>query len=207
MERAERNSYYLSCPAGILHGIFDATLSASAMSRPGHFPGEYDSSVASALRNLDQLRNIDLDEWADKLIGQADMRSRRALAAATRDSAILYTLQTLPVVRSSSGVKPEELIQRIKSSLIEINPKDPYLKASVWATFIAGAQAKDFETREFFQKRLLMTFTTFPWGYIWCAIRILVQAWERGDMALARGDEAVEWLPVIRDLGRKTLIV
>lgn len=179
MERVEAESY-LCCPSKILHII----LNASQLSGDAIGPEIPPSVTESALDLIRRALAFDIRTWAFKLQSWTkvpDLSSRTAVAMAHRAAGCLYILQAIPSTRSRSPVSVPKLVKEILSHLAGVEEGDPHFKATLWPTFIAGAEVKDEASREWVLARLMKMWGCCPWGYVFAAVEMLRRTWKMRD--------------------------
>ncbi|SPN96625.1 related to fungal transcriptional regulatory protein [Cephalotrichum gorgonifer] len=179
MERVEATSY-LCCPATILQLI----LSASRLSGDATGPEIPHSVTMSALDIIHHAMAFDIRAWAVSIqprIKVPDLASRTAVAMAHRAALCLYILQAVPSTRPHAPVSVDALVRVILNHLSEVDEGDVHFKATSWPTFIAGAEARDYDTRVWVLSRLMRMWECCPWGYVFAAVEMLRRTWRMRD--------------------------
>lgn len=191
MERVEGDSY-LCCPPAILHIILSASQLASGALR-SCIP---DDVTDEGLRLIERALRFDIHAWAVEIQSQVrvpDLSSREFVASAHRSAVCLYILRAIPSTRARAGVTVDHLVAEIFRHLDRVGAENEHFKATSWPTVIAGAEARDRESREWVLNRLLKMWACCPWGYVFAAIDMLRQTWRMRDEEKGI-DDGVGWL-------------
>lgn len=222
LQRAAAFSYGCSPPV-----VLDALATASQLP-PDDVPG------AAAL--LARLRALDVRAWVHAIVGlpaRDDLALRVAMADAHRAAACLYVVLAVPRVAASSAgdcssssqpcdddvtaaaAAADALLRDVLAHLACVPIEHSLAKGVIWPTFMAGAEARDADSRRWCLGRMHTVWYsspwTCPWGFIESAMDMLARIWQmRDERAAARdGDErgATNWLQEIRGMAGHCLIV
>ncbi|KAL2259682.1 hypothetical protein VTK26DRAFT_6537 [Humicola hyalothermophila] len=230
LKRAEPYSYHC-CPPEILL----ITLSASRLCSPDAADTASDRNRIEIARSLfRQARSVDVKQWVRNIRGlppQDDLDARVSVAAAHRATACLYIVLAVPEVAvegydnydPASAQPPllDQLVREILGHLAAISIDHVHLKATIWPTFVAGAQTDDPLQREWCVERMQGLWKRnpwiCPWGYVRTAIQMLRGLWDARDRERERKRESGligggeggsrNWLLELRSVRDKCLIV
>lgn len=201
LKRAAANSY-LCCPPEVLEVLYAASqLSAASDDDEG--------ATAEAIALIQRAQAFDVQQWAEDLhrnplFSKIPVESRVHVGSAHRLAACLYTVNAIP----SAGVQlgegaGERLSHEIFEHLACVPDEDPNFKATPWPTFIAGAEVKDPEMREWVMHRLRRLVFWCPWGFLYTAMETLKVIWELDE----EGKSQKGWLKMLQDPELNFLIV
>ncbi|PNY26012.1 Uncharacterized protein TCAP_04052 [Tolypocladium capitatum] len=197
LERAAANSY-LCCPPEIL-GILHA---ASQLSNASSDADSDDDVASAGLALFQRAQAFDVDGWAHDVrnmsyLQDAPVQSRIHAGSAHRLASCLYIHQAIPSLGAIKGHDEvaEALGRDILRHLSSIPDDDPNFKATTWPTFIAGAEARSRERREWVMDRLQRLVVSCPWGFLYTAMDTLQVIWSLG----GQGKGGRSWVQTLKD--------
>lgn len=203
--RATANSY-LCCPPEIL-AILHA---ASQLSNASDDAGSEDDITAAGLALFQRAQGFDINAWANDVhnipyMQDAPVQSRIHAGSAHRLASCLYILQAIPSLNMMKGYNDvsESLSRDIFAHLSSIPEDDPNFKATTWPTFIAGAEARGRERREWVMNRLQRLVVSCPWGFLYTAMDTLQIIWKLDH----DGKGKRSWVQTLKDPDLNFLIV
>jgi hypothetical protein len=201
LKRAAANSY-LCCPPEILEVLYEASQLSAA-------PEDDQATAEEAIALIARAQDFDVQAWAEDLhrdpqFSNIPVQSRVHTATAHRLAASLYASRAAPTAGARMG---EEVTERLSRELIQhlagVPDEDPNFKATAFPTFIAGAEAKDPETRDWIMNRLRRLVFWCPWGFLYTAMDTLPVIWRMEE----EGKSQRGWIQTLRDPELNFLIV
>jgi hypothetical protein len=205
LKRAEAYSYHC-CPPEILEIILSASRLCSKSASSSQ------SRAEDALALLYQARSLDVAEWVHSIRGLSakdDLDIRVSIALAHRATACLYILLAVPEA-APSPVLVDMLVQEVLGHLAAVPVDHIHLKATIWLTFMVGAQTDDSSQRVWCIARMQAVSSRnpwiCPWGYIRTAVQTMQQLWAARDRDLVTEGRR-NWLLELNSMRDKCLIV
>jgi hypothetical protein len=203
--RATANSY-LCCPPQVLEILYAAAQLSNVIVQDEE---NVQQVGAAGMDLLHQAQVLDIPAWAiDALnipyLKDIPLESRIKVGTSHRLAACLYIIQAIEPVHDM--VEPglaAELSQELLDLLATVPPKDPNFKATSWPSFIAGAGAKDTESRIMIMDRLQTFVRLVPWGFLYTAMEALQGIWRLD----GSGTTEKSWIQTLKDPKMNFLIV
>ncbi|KAG9257758.1 acriflavine sensitivity control protein acr-2 [Emericellopsis atlantica] len=203
--RATANSY-LCCPPQVLEILYAAAQLSNVIVEDEDVARQVGAAGMDLLR---QAQTLDIPAWAiDALnipyLKDIPLESRIKVGTSHRLAACLYIIQAIEPVHDIVGPGlAAELNRQLLDLLVTIPPKDPNYKATSWPSFIAGAGAKDTESRIMIMDRLQTFVRLIPWGFLYTAMEALQMIWSLDSSGTAEKC----WIQILKDPKMNFLIV
>lgn len=133
---------------------------------------------------LESARSFDAHTWAADVqirSSHPDLAARTHVAAAHQAATCIYLIRLFGISSPNLRViqDTETLVLEIQNQLSNISPKDPFIAATAWPSFVAGAEANDSEIETWAQSQFQKIWTVQPWGLIKGALVVLRMLWAR----------------------------
>lgn len=196
---------YICSPPEILEVLYTASQLAAAANLDTMATDEAAAAGAALIRKA---QSFDIRAWAADLhrlpqFSRIPVESRFHAGSSHCLAACLYTIQAIPDAGAYLGEGAgERLSKEILEHLAMVPDDDPNFKATTWPTFIAGAEAKDPQTRAWIMNRLRRLLFWCPWGFLYTAIETLEVIWSLDGKRGNRG-----WVQTLTDPDVNFLIV
>jgi hypothetical protein len=205
LKRAAANSY-LCCPPEVLEILYAASQLSSAAGDGTTSP---EDAAAAGAALIQKAQDFDIPGWANALhsisyFRNIPVQSRIHVGSAHRLAACLYTSQAIPNAGAHLGDDAgERLSRQIFEHMASVPDEDPNFKALAWPTFIAGAETKNPERRQWIMNRLRRLVFYCPWGFLYTAMEALQVIWALD----SDGKGQKGWVQTLRDPELNFLIV
>lgn len=211
LQVAEANSC-VSCPAALLQLIrCGAYLSQIRHdnSTSKWTAGHKEEQVRLLLQTAESFNSFTWAATLQPLSPCRDLEYRSHVASAHQAAVRIYLSRILLSISSTSELEQdlESLVSEVIGHLSQIPPDHALFKATVWPTFVAGAEATDPRQQAWVVTRLGDLWDAEPWGLIRSALGLLQIVWQRRNAATQGCGFALDWIQDIRGLGADWLIL